>query len=102
MTRKRRMFDIELPEGDDETFPAGNVAPARRGPMAAAITETAESSRDRARIEAQIRAENDALAIFNNISKRSGKRVDTSSNTLNASWTMVDCIHTGEIREQYL
>ena len=62
MTRKRRMFDIELPEGDDETFPAGNVAPARRGPMAAAITETAESSRDRARIEAQIRAENDALA----------------------------------------
>ena len=33
--------------------------------MAAAITETAESSRDRARIEAQIRAENDAqIASF--------------------------------------
>lgn len=60
MTRKRRMFDIELPEGEPETFPAGKAA--RRGPMAAAIVETADTTRDRARIEAQIRAENDALA----------------------------------------
>jgi ParB family transcriptional regulator, chromosome partitioning protein len=68
MTKKRRMFDIELPEEDitteAKTFPAGKVsdAPARRGPMAAAIAETVESGRDRQTIEAQIRAENDALA----------------------------------------
>ena len=69
MSRKRRMFDIEIPvEGDaEEAFPAGKIgpdqdAPRRRGPMATAITETAESTRDRARIEAEIRAENDALA----------------------------------------
>lgn len=61
MTRKRRMFDIELPESDAETFPAGKVSP-RRGPMATAIVETADNTRDRARLEAQIRAENDALA----------------------------------------
>lgn len=62
MTRKRRMFDIEIPEDEagPETFPAGKAA--RRGPMAAAIAETAESSRDRAALEARIRAENDALA----------------------------------------
>lgn len=63
MTRKRRMFDIELPEDEAETFPAGkDAAPPRRGPMAAAISDVAESSRDRARLEAGIRAENDALA----------------------------------------
>ncbi|WP_370284226.1 ParB/RepB/Spo0J family partition protein [Pseudooceanicola sp.] len=68
MVKKRRMFDIEMPEeGPPETFPAGKVEapsaePRRRGPMATAIGETAESSRERAEIEAQIRAENDALA----------------------------------------
>ena len=73
MSKKRRMFDIDLPEdsGPDvtETFPAGKVpgekdpAPMpRRGPMAAAISETAESNRERQEIEARIRAENDALA----------------------------------------
>lgn len=63
MTRKRRIFDIDMPEEDaPETFPAGKTAPARRGPMAAAITETAESTRHRAELEADIRAENDALA----------------------------------------
>src|SRR5690606_26642478 len=68
MTRKRRMFDIELPPEDAaadgigaEIFPAGN-ADQRRGPMAAAIVETAESHRARAMLEADIRAENDALA----------------------------------------
>jgi ParB family chromosome partitioning protein len=68
MTKKRRMFDIDLPEDTgsaaDETFPAGKIAeaPARRGPMAAAIAETADATRERQEIEAQIRAENDALA----------------------------------------
>ncbi|MCO8146072.1 ParB/RepB/Spo0J family partition protein [Rhodovulum tesquicola] len=68
MSKKRRMFDIDLPEDGiapaAETFPAGKVAdpPARRGPMAAAIAETVSSNRKRQEIEAQIRAENDALA----------------------------------------
>jgi ParB family chromosome partitioning protein len=65
MTKKRRMFDIELPEdGTPVTSPIGKVSdpPARRGPMATAITETADATRERQEIEAQIRAENDALA----------------------------------------
>ena len=65
MSKKRRVFDIDLPEDETpETFPAGKVledAP-RRGPMAAAISENADSLRDRETIAAQIRAENDALA----------------------------------------
>lgn len=62
MTKRRRMFDVDLPE--DEIAPAQSPAPAdsRRGPMATAITETAEASRARASVEAEIRAENDALA----------------------------------------
>lgn len=59
------MFDIDLPEdATPETFPAGKVSdpPGRRGPMAAAIAETADATRERQEIEAQIRAENDALA----------------------------------------
>lgn len=68
MTRKRRMFDIDLPDeavaAPEETFPAGKVpdVPSRRGPMAAAIAETVTSTRERQEVEAQIRAENDALA----------------------------------------
>ncbi|MDO5703552.1 MAG: ParB N-terminal domain-containing protein [Paracoccus sp. (in: a-proteobacteria)] len=80
MTRKRRMFDIELPQGQEtETFPTGKVEddePRRRGPMAAAITESAESNRDRARIEAAIRAENDALAQEHVRMKKAGLIVD--------------------------
>lgn len=60
MTKKRRMFDIDLPDGEVET-PASSE-PQRRGPMATAITETGEASRQRAEVEAAIRAENDALA----------------------------------------
>lgn len=70
MSKKRRMFDIDLPDevttDAAETFPAGKMAdppaPSRRGPMAAAISETAGATRERQEIEAQIRAENDALA----------------------------------------
>ncbi|MFC3168054.1 ParB/RepB/Spo0J family partition protein [Paracoccus fontiphilus] len=78
MSRKRRMFDIEVPADDPETFPAGKgpEGPVRRGPMATAIAETVESSRDRARLEAEIRAENDALAQEHVRMKRAGLIVD--------------------------
>ena len=77
MSRKRRMFDIDMPEDAAEIFPAGKAdAAPRRGPMATAITETAESSRDRALIEAQIRAENDALAQEHVRLKRAGLITD--------------------------
>ncbi|WP_299740207.1 ParB N-terminal domain-containing protein [uncultured Roseobacter sp.] len=58
---KRRVFDIDF---DDDAVPAGteNDAPARRGPMAAAITENAEALSARQAAEADIRAENDRLA----------------------------------------
>lgn len=82
MTKKRRMFDIDLPEDSGpalpDTFPAGKVSgpPARRGPMAAAIAETVNSTRERQEIEAQIRAENDALAHEHMRLKRLGLVVD--------------------------
>ncbi|MFV0383501.1 ParB/RepB/Spo0J family partition protein [Paracoccus sp. (in: a-proteobacteria)] len=77
MSRKRRVFDIEMPDDDSggETFPAGKDE-TRRGPMAAAIAETVESTRDRARIEAEIRAENDALAQEHVRLKRAGLITD--------------------------
>lgn len=64
MSKRRRVFDIEMPDQEPETFPAGNVdeSATRRGPMASAIHETAESLRERQNLEARIRAENDALA----------------------------------------
>jgi ParB family chromosome partitioning protein len=79
MSRKRRVFDIDIPESDAQDFPAGKIEKAeqRRGPMAAAIVETAESTRDRAVIEAQIRAENDALALEHVRLKRAGLITDT-------------------------
>ena len=69
MTKKRRMFDIDMPAdagAEAETFPAGKAEekPNRRGPMAAAIAETAESTRERQTVEASIRAENDASIRF--------------------------------------
>ncbi|WP_299908458.1 ParB N-terminal domain-containing protein [uncultured Paracoccus sp.] len=82
MSRKRRMFEIEMPDEASETFPAGKTeaekaAPEpRRGPMATAIAETAESSRDRAEVEAKIRAENDALAQEHVRMKRAGLITD--------------------------
>jgi ParB family chromosome partitioning protein len=72
MSRRRRIFDIDLPEGErpDTTqaapSPAEPAAPPpaspRRGPMATAIGETGDALRRRKQIEADIRAENDALA----------------------------------------
>lgn len=66
MSRKRRIFDIDVPEGDpavpEPDAPDLADAPVRRGPMAAAIVEAGASARARAEAEAAIRAENDALA----------------------------------------
>lgn len=61
MTKKRRIFDIDLPE-DDAPAPAVSPSGLRRGPMATAIGENAESLRQREQTEAAIRAENDSLA----------------------------------------
>lgn len=68
MTRKRRMFDIDLPEAEEAApsaapaVDAASVGVPRRGPMATAIGENADALRRRAMIEADIRAENDSLA----------------------------------------
>lgn len=82
MSKRRRVFDIDLPADlpDDAPgeggFPRGEIdsgsmpaeletksaRPARRGPMATAIGETGAALRHRKQVEAEIRAENDALA----------------------------------------
>lgn len=58
------MFDIEMPEeSEGEPQPAAETpGSARRGPMASAVRENADSLRERREIEAEVRAENDALA----------------------------------------
>ena len=64
MSRKRKIFDIEMPPVDE--IPVGkvpdHVLEKRRGPMAAAISENANALRGRQSVEDAIRAENDALA----------------------------------------
>lgn len=64
MSRKRRMFDIDMPAVDE--IPVGKVPDKvlekRRGPMAAAISENASALRDQQSTEETIRAENDRLA----------------------------------------
>lgn len=65
MSRKRRMFDIDMPEEAAVEIPppaADPLPPERRGPMASAVRENAEALRARADAERAIRAENDALA----------------------------------------
>ena len=65
MTKRRRMFDIDVPEEAAPTRAAPletKSAPARRGPMAAAVRETAEAAKERAETEAAVRVENDRLA----------------------------------------
>ncbi|WP_166418577.1 ParB N-terminal domain-containing protein [Cochlodiniinecator piscidefendens] len=58
---KRRVFDIDFPS--DEPVVQDTTKPeSRRGPMASAIGENADAMRERQSAEAQIRAENDALA----------------------------------------
>ena len=64
MSRKRRVFDIALPEDDVTTPPpaAASDEPPRRGPMASAIAENAEALQARKSAVEAIREENDALA----------------------------------------
>ena len=62
MTRKRRMFDIELPEDDAPTPEVPAPAAQRRGPMASAISKNAEALQARRSAAEAIREENDALA----------------------------------------
>ncbi|WP_375175139.1 ParB/RepB/Spo0J family partition protein [Pseudooceanicola sp.] len=65
MSRKRRVFDIDLPEEapapEADTMVAEEPA-ARRGPMASAIAENAEALQARKSALESIREENDALA----------------------------------------
>lgn len=64
MSRKRRMFDIDVPAMED--IPVGKVPDKvlerRRGPMAAAISENADALRGQQSTEDAIRVENDRLA----------------------------------------
>lgn len=74
--KKRRTFDIDLPVD----APAPDVtSPSRRSPMAAAITENADSLRERRALEETIRAENDHLAAEHVRMKRLGLIVDLVS-----------------------
>ncbi|WP_407495956.1 ParB/RepB/Spo0J family partition protein [Pseudooceanicola sp. MF1-13] len=67
MTRKRRVFDISVPDdgpdlGPELTPVPSAEAPARRGPMASAISENAEALQARKSALETIREENDNLA----------------------------------------
>ena len=77
MSRKRRIFDIEVPPVEDmETGKTPAKALARRGPMAAAISENAEALRDRRSTEQSIVEENQKLAQEFVRLKREGLVVD--------------------------
>ncbi len=82
MSKRRRIFDIELPE-EPEAEAAPQIpedletkSAVRRGPMASAVRETADSLRQRREVEASIRAENDALAHEHVRLKKLGLIVD--------------------------
>ncbi len=63
MSKKRRVFDIDMPEDDQAPLETtSGFGEKRRGPMASAITENADSLKDRQAVEQQIREENDQLA----------------------------------------
>lgn len=73
--KKRLTFDIDLPEEETFAAKASGTLP-RRGPMAAAITENADSLRERQNIAAEIQAENEALAVEHVRLKRMGLITD--------------------------
>ena len=60
MSKKRRVFDIEMPE--EQAAPEVKSATGRRGPMASAIVENADALKARRTAAEAIREENDALA----------------------------------------
>lgn len=63
MSRKRRVFDIDLPDDLETKSDTADAEPDRaRGPMAAAIVENAEALQQRKSAAEVIRDENDALA----------------------------------------
>jgi ParB family chromosome partitioning protein len=62
MSRKRRVFDIDIPEMTEMEVGKVPDRALRRGPMASAISENASALRDRKEAEDGIRAENDRLA----------------------------------------
>ena len=87
MSKKRRVFDVDMPDEAPQdapqakTFPEGKVGKPqvrslRRGPMATAINENADSLRQRQETEAAIRQENDALAHEHVRLKRQGLITD--------------------------
>lgn len=80
MTRKRRIFDIELPEaeavGPVRVEEGAGDGAGRRGPMASAVRENAEALRERQVLEERIRTENDALAHEHVRLKRQGLVLD--------------------------
>ncbi|SEQ83415.1 chromosome partitioning protein, ParB family [Loktanella sp. DSM 29012] len=61
MSRKKRIFDIDMPEEADPALQVSQPG-LRRGPMASAIAENAEAVQARRDAETAIRAENDSLA----------------------------------------
>ena len=62
MTRKRRMFEIDMPVEAGAEAPLPSSKKPGRSPMAAAITENAEALTARKSAAEAIREENDALA----------------------------------------
>ncbi|MDO6730902.1 ParB/RepB/Spo0J family partition protein [Marinovum sp. 2_MG-2023] len=76
MSKKRRMFDIDLPEMGDMEVGKTPDRGLRRGPMASAINENANSLRDRKAVENSIREENDKLAAEFVRMKREGLITD--------------------------
>lgn len=81
---KRRVFDIDF---DETVAPTGkdDGTPARRGPMAAAISENAAALGVRQAAEAEIRAENDRLAHEYVALKKNGQIVGMVA--LDLIWT---------------
>ncbi|TVQ57961.1 MAG: replication protein [Phycisphaerales bacterium] len=76
MTRRRRMFDIDVP-AEEVISPQSEVdASNRRGPMATAVRENAEALRARQAVEDRIRVENDALAHEHVRLKKAGLILD--------------------------
>lgn len=66
MSRKRRIFDINVPDdavdSPEPSIKSLDEKPAKRGPMASAIAENAEALNARKSAAEAIREENDALA----------------------------------------
>lgn len=77
MSKKRRVFDIDMPvEDTPQAAPETKAMPLRRGPMATAIGENSRSLQERKELEQAIRTENDALATEHVRLKKLGLIVD--------------------------